>query len=242
MLQCWAWVGPCSTDAGGLTPGVPVEGTDTVNLLRALTRVLWRELLAAQRVTIVAQWSQTHGVVDVDIRDREGTTLVFHSITADGDHALYTDSWPELTFEDAEPSIEWLIEQVEGWLAVDGEALLEEAGYFPGVADEGTDQEDAWNAVTEDEAMKMAHAAIGRLSDAINQRDRRELQTWVNAVSFQGGRYTMAHVHDWHDEMRWDGLDPSVKERIRSVLRWLLDNDPASGCDGLLLLADLADA
>jgi len=247
MLQCKAWVGPCSTDVGGLTPGITLEGMDTVDLLRGLTRVLWRELLLSQRVSIVADWSFVRGVVDVDIRDRQGNTLVFHSIQADGDSALYMGTWPELIFQDAEPEIEWLVYQVEGWLTVSDEALMDAAGYFPGIAEEGdavegTEGADAWNDASSSEQLKMARHAQARLGSAITNQDRDELQKWVDTNSLQGGRVTTAFVSEWDDQMRWTGLGSEMKEQIRGLLRRMLQNDPECGCDGLLVLADLADA
>jgi hypothetical protein len=83
--------------------------------------------------------------------------------------------------------------------------------------------------------------AVARLSQAIESEDVAELKTWATNVPINGGWYSEAVVGRWDDAMVWRSLDLPTKGEIRRLLADLYDSDTANGCNGLLLLADLAD-
>ena len=94
----------------------------------------------------------------------------------------------------------------------------------------------------DDGALDVARAAVTRLGRAIESEDVAELKPWASAATTNDGWCSEAVVCSWDDPMVWRTLEPSTKESIRSCLTEQRDSDATCGCDGLLLLADLADS
>jgi hypothetical protein len=237
VLESRAWVGPCSPSVSGLVPGTRLEDASSEEFLRALTRVLWRESLADGVISVSAEWNIAGDFAEVVIRDSEGNELIAHVFSEfDEDRPSPRDLFElqglEFTFDLADPPVDWLIRQVEYWLGADEEDFRQNCD-FPGL------DPDAWNESTEQEQAAMASAARARLVEAIASRDAHELSQWVEAASFQGDSYMRIQVTQWLDGMTWKGLDEDARDHVRTLLRLMLAANPDSGCDALLLLANL---
>lgn len=235
MIRCRAWLGKCDTNVGGLTPGVPLDTSNTVTFFKALTRVLWRELLTANKVRIVVEWDQEPGLANIEIQTPDGELLIANTVLPDWQTHFTSDMWPEITFLTAEPSVDWLCYLVDGWLTSDDSELLDAGASFPGV------DPDTWDDLTDDEALEVARASVESLSQSIAIRDLGALTDWAHAAPINGGWYTEVAAAQWSDTMTWSKLPIREKEEIRQLLRHLNTIVDDSGCDGLLLLTEIAD-
>lgn len=235
MFQCQAWVGPCSTEVPVLIPGLAPGFTDSVDLLRALTRVLWRELLAQGRIRITVEWDQDPGLQNVSILTPDGDLLLHHTLQASEGSELRPDVWPEIEYQTAEPPAYWLSYLVDGWLYVGDDELLDAGSEFPGV------NVKEWDALDDNAALEVARSALGRLERAIQSSDIAELKAWAESVPINDGWFSEAVVSTWSDQMTWERLSAEEKQGVRALLDNLRDTGAADGCHGLLILADLAD-